>query len=585
MPKYTISDKPLNGTEAGEKLHSYREGDDLYYRIIFGEDGDDMLFGGDEDDELYGGRGNDTLHGGAGDDLMDGGEGADSFFGGAGKDTVSYQNARAPVWVDLLNNTTMWDAAGDKLDSIEAVIGSDFADYLRGDKGDNCLYGLDGDDAIHGEAGNDMLYGGAGNDYLSGGDGRDVLNGGTGADFLDGGANVDEADYSDATSGVEVNLATGRGAGGAAGDSYRSIESVRGSSYGDILTGDTQVNSLYGGDGADHLYGGGGADSLFGGNGNDTLVSHNSGSGIAVLFGQSGNDTLLGGGGRDNLSGGSGDDFLSGAGGLDHLDGGAGNDTADFVEFATPNGIHVDLTMGRVLNDGNGFSETIRNVENVSAGGSSRIMLYGDSEDNVFRASSSGGATIDGRGGDDTIELGMIGNNSIEGGTGSDLLSYQFRHGVSVNLELGTARLGIHTDSINGIENVQGTQGHDRLTGDGGDNDLHGGSDGNDRLTDGAGSDRLTGGNGADLFIYSAVFSSSAPTFGTPGPDIDRITDFEIGIDHLDLSNSMIDDFAELTAQAAQSGSEVVISTSQYGDQLILENVLLTDLSASDFIF
>jgi Ca2+-binding RTX toxin-like protein len=583
MPKYTISDKPLTGTEAGETLISYREGDDLYYRIIFGEDGDDTLFGGDEDDELYGGRGNDALHGGAGDDLMDGGEGADSFFGGAGKDTVTYQNARGPVWVDLLNNTTMWDAAGDKLDSIEAVIGSNFSDYLRGDKDDNWLYGRDGDDAIHGEAGNDWLYGGAGNDYLTGGDGRDVLSGGAGADFLHGGADFDEADYSDATSGVDVNLVTGRGAGGAAGDSYSSIESVRGSSYRDILTGDAQVNSLYGGDGNDHLYGGGGADSLFGGNGHDTLVSQNSGPGIAVLFGQSGNDTLRGGDGRDNISGGIGDDLLSGGGGQDHLDGGVGNDTASFFERVSPNGIHVDLELGRVLNDGNGFSETILNVENLSAAGPSPIQLYGDGKDNIFWSTS--GATIDGRGGDDTIELAGVGNGSIEGGPGVDLLSYELRHGVSVNLETGTARLGMHTDSISGIENVFGSQGSDRLTGDSGDNHLHGGIAGNDTLEDGAGSDRLTGGSGADVFVYSAVFSSDTPTFGTPGPDTDTITDFEINIDQIDLSNSMIDDFAELNAQAVQSGSDVVIAMRPYGDQLILENVLLTDLSAGDFIF
>ena len=56
------------------------------------------------------------------------------------------------------------------------------------------------------------------------------------------------------------------------------------------------------------------------------------------------------------------------------------------------------------------------------------------------------------------------------------------------------------------------------------------GNGGNDTLTGGGFNDRLTGGTGADTFIYSSAIDSDATT------GIDRITDFEVGTDRIDLS-------------------------------------------------
>jgi Ca2+-binding RTX toxin-like protein len=67
---------------------------------------------------------------------------------------------------------------------------------IKGNAGDNNLYGTssadriygyNGDDNISGGAGNDVIYGGEGNDLLSGGAGNDWLYAGTGRDFLYGG--------------------------------------------------------------------------------------------------------------------------------------------------------------------------------------------------------------------------------------------------------------------------------------------------------------------------------------------------------------------------------------------------------------
>lgn len=70
----------------------------------------------------------------------------------------------------------------DTLSNIENVEGSQYADAISGDIGDNRLSGLSGDDALNGGAGNDILDGGAGNDTLDGGTGDDSLSGGLGDD-------------------------------------------------------------------------------------------------------------------------------------------------------------------------------------------------------------------------------------------------------------------------------------------------------------------------------------------------------------------------------------------------------------------
>jgi Ca2+-binding RTX toxin-like protein len=101
--------------------------------------------------------------------------------------------------------------------------------------------------------GGDHLLGGAGNDTLRGQGGNDLLNGGEGADMLDGGTGFDTADYSHASSAIELNLATGMHTGEAAGDVFLSIEQYVGTAFGDVMTG---------GGGSVHFDGRGGNDLL-----------------------------------------------------------------------------------------------------------------------------------------------------------------------------------------------------------------------------------------------------------------------------------------------------------------------------------
>ncbi len=75
------------------------------------------------------------------------------------------------------------------------------------------------------------------------------------------------------TSGIQINLATGRVAadGDGAADNALGIEVVLGSLHADTITGSAATNVLLGGEGDDLISGRGRGDYLAGQGGNDTL--------------------------------------------------------------------------------------------------------------------------------------------------------------------------------------------------------------------------------------------------------------------------------------------------------------------------
>jgi Ca2+-binding RTX toxin-like protein len=165
---------------------------------FFGETGNDTIEGGGARDHLHGGAGSDTVSGHAGRDLIVPSSGGDTIDGGSGRDQVSL-DAPGPVQVDLGAGTiTGWGTK--TITRTEDVVGSRFADELRGNAGSNSLHGLSGADVIVGAAGDDFLEGGGGKDRLFGSRGddklvardgqRDLASGGRGKDK----ARVDTAD-------------------------------------------------------------------------------------------------------------------------------------------------------------------------------------------------------------------------------------------------------------------------------------------------------------------------------------------------------------------------------------------------------
>ncbi|MGE3738015.1 MAG: calcium-binding protein [Geminicoccaceae bacterium] len=239
----------------------------------YGTEGDDVLDGTFVADNIagYGGNdllrgfaGNDVLWGGYGDDRMDGGPSADTFYGLSGFDAATYEYATSGVIIRLDGAVCQNGVAqGDKLYSVEEVVGSSFNDQL---------FGLDGFA-----------------ETLRGGDGDDTVLGSTGADDLRGGAGSDTLAYVLSDSGVAVNLATSTASGGdAQGDTIAGFEHLSGGYGNDTLVGNNIANRLSGGAGNDTLRGGGGADVIGGGIGRDQMWG---GSGADTFFFSSPSDS------------------------------------------------------------------------------------------------------------------------------------------------------------------------------------------------------------------------------------------------------------------------------------------------------
>jgi Ca2+-binding RTX toxin-like protein len=344
---YSTSTAGVTASLADPTINTGDAAGDTYSGIenLVGGAGVDTLTGDAGANLLDGGGGNDTINGGDGNDTVIGGTGNDRLIGGAGIDTANYAGATAAVTVNLATGTAT-GAGTDTLSGFENIIGSGLNDTLTGDANANLLDGGAGNDTINGGAGNDTAIGGAGNDTMNGGDGIDTLDysgataavtinlattaaqitggagtdtissfenligsafndtltgtggnniivGGAGNDTMNGGAGIDTLDYSTATAGVTVNLATttAQKTGGAGTDTISNFENLTGSAFNDSLTGDGNANVIDADGGNDTLNGGGGADTLIGGAGDDTM---NGGTGNdAFVFNLGfGNDTI-----------------------------------------------------------------------------------------------------------------------------------------------------------------------------------------------------------------------------------------------------------------------------------------------------
>jgi Ca2+-binding RTX toxin-like protein len=431
----------------------------------------DYIQMGDSGGYVFGRSGNDTLIGGLGNDNFIGGSGNDSIVGGDGSDNVDYFNddfdggslQPTGVTVDLANGFAD-DGWGDKdtLSGIENIVGSRFNDALIGDANNNRMNGRGGDDTLIGGSGDDVFNGGSGNDNMIGGDGIDFVN------YLDDGYNDGYNGGSLQSTGVVVDLARGTASDGwGSQDSLSGIENVGGSSFDDVLTGDTNNNYFRGNTGNDTLDGGSGYDwaDYRDANGSVT-VNLTTGSST----GADGNDTLInmedigGGSFNDTLTGDAGDNTLRGREGDDTLDGGAGYDRVDYRNAS--GSVTVSLVTGTSTGaDGN---DTFTNMEAIG-GGAFNDILTGDAGINYLR--------------------GQEGDDTLDGGGGSDSADYKNAIGsVTVNLATGRSSGADGNDTLISIEEIGGSSFDDTLTGDTSDNFIRG-QTGNDTIDGGAGFD------------------------------------------------------------------------------------------------
>ncbi|CAN5578003.1 hypothetical protein BH10PSE4_BH10PSE4_00700 [soil metagenome] len=407
---------------------------------------------------------------------------------------------------------------------------------------------LDGDDTLDGKEGNDTLRAGAG---------ADTLIGGAGDDLLDGGAGRDTASYASAAAGVTVSLAVNgaQATGGAGIDDLHNIEDLLGSAFADLLTGNGQDNRLTGGGGNDTLDGGAGRDTLAGGAGDDLyrvdslgdVIEETTGFGFDTVI-TSVNTTLAAGVSIERLEaaagaaalvltgnayaqtlvGNAGANILDGLGGADTLIGGGGNDVylvdnaGDLVvELAGAGYDGVKTTLSAyVLTD---------NVESLSYGGTSAFAAIGNALANMITG-GVGADTLDGGAGADRL-IGGFGDDTYRVDNAGDAIVENAGEGYDTQITtLSSAKAAVNIEALiyggggafTGYANATGTA----ITGAAGADTLNGGAAA-DTLAGGGGADVLTGGGGADLFRFDGL-----------GLGIDKITDFQVGVDEIGLRAS-----------------------------------------------
>ncbi len=307
------------------------------------------------------------------------------------------------------------------------------------------------------------------------------------------------------------------------------------------------------------------------------------------------------------IDAGSGDDtvMVTTVIGVDSFTGGFGNDTIDWSGSTQANGTY-DLSAGTA--SAGRQTETMFGFENFIGTNQRDTIIEG-----------AGVNDIDAGGGNDHVIVNTgVGSDSYDGGAGIDLIDWRNVNeaGITFNLGAGTATgAGGQVETMENFENLYGTelfddirgsaadnllrgmggddtisgrQGHDRLAGGDGDDKLRGNA-GNDFVNGGNGNDNLRGGGGSDTLVDGDGLDH---VFGQGGSDtfrfvvdafVDRLRDFELGTDLIQLSGFAFDDL-NITDMA--SGHVRI----RYGTDSILvrddaDVLAAADFTESDFLF
>ena len=365
------------------------------------------------------------------------------------------------------------------------------------------------------------------------------------------------------------------------------IENAIGNANGDDITGNAANNNIEGRMGNDTIDGGIGNDTLLGQNGNDSLIGGmgadylGGGNGNDSLAGGDGNDTVYGGAGYDTITGGSGNDLIYALSENDVIDGGTGNDTIwggggndtvtggtggrDFNFMGTGDDTYTQVASSILdalvwLGIGNDRATTGAGADLIYGMRGIDVITSNDGNDTIYSGSEND--TVDGGAGDDVLWVGE-GDDLLTAGDGNDLVYARSGNDyVTGGMGNDTMHMGSGRDTVfGGVGNdtIFGGDDNDLIFGGANDDFVFGGT-GNDIIDMGAGNDTfidtfqsgplgadtITGGSGIDTFQFTSQSSN------------DTITDFEVGIDILRLtqnlwagtrtSTEVVDDFATVTA-------------------------------------
>nr|WP_311985852.1 hypothetical protein [Bradyrhizobium canariense] len=529
------------------------------------------------------------------------GLGGNDAITGNGSTRIIYSSAAAGVTINMAAGTATGGASigSDTFTGVNSATGSQFADTYDAS-------GFVGGVGAFNSGSFNLFEGIGGNDTITG-------NGST------------RIAYTQAASGVSVDLSTGNahsiaasdGAGIGVDNILGGVNSVQGSNFNDIITGGTGNEFLFGGTGVDTLNGGGGNDTLTGQGGNDALDG-GTGTDIASFTGarigytvnfntpgagqiqvvdsqgaaRDGTDTLtnievlqfndatvmlatgtalnpvdisafnLGAGG---IFGTAADDFLAvGGNAFGHqIDLGAG--TNDTVILASPNFYQLNL-----LNVEHITGSTGNDNLNLVANAAGLVVDLGDGTDNMTLAGGLNSLSV--------ANVEILTTTDFTGTAVNDTLTLQnnISGGMNVNLGLGdnTLNLAAGSNSFNelfGIQHVNGTASDDVLTlansyftfDNNGIIDLAGG---NNTLNFGGGGFSMTALN------IQHIVGNSLDNIVTFNNDLAGVSiDLGTGIDHVNLAGGL--NSVSLTGVDSVSGSD--FSGPASDDTL----VLLTDVT------
>ena len=533
--------------------------------------GVDFISGSSANERLEGVGGTDLLNGRGGDDDLNGGADADVFIFEPGFGNDRIEDFEFGIDVISFNGFGFVDAAGllaaatftfngsdtqiafngtsDILvvknvdltpastlpedvftfNAITAAIGGGILngtstnDFITGsDQTDEIMAG-DGNDVIVGNGnatgGFELLHGGNGNDILIGSDERESFNGGDGNDIIHTGDNdPGNGDYTQGSRGDDQINFSGNYAG------YQEV------SYGDLSAAIiVDLNSAANTGSVDK-----------GVNGTDTLIdilkplqTENGGMGI---IGTEFNDTFnidLANVGFFQVVGGRGIDSYNIISGEIRLD------FRRDENFNQPdNGIDINLATGTVNDDGFG------NTEFITGAGRAREVRGTDFDDMMIGSDF-----------DDSF-ITRAGDDFVDGGLGFDRIRYDRNGAGSMNIDLqaqtatGTWDGNLFTDTLIGIERVQGSDANDIITGTSDADELFG-EGGNDTIigngnTNG-GFEYLSGGDGDDTLIgsddresFNGGDGNDVIQTGDNNPNNGDYTEGSRGNDIIDFSGNLL---------------------------------------------
>ncbi len=396
----------------------------------WGEGGDVIRFYGDASDEfisgpsynvnleIYGGAGNDILHGNAADDVIEGGPGLDMMYGHAGNDRFLFTQGEDSPPGEVVSGGILW--GGIEHDII----------VLDGLGSPNYTYDLSAADLIEIE----------------------------GIEFVTGGKLILSADQLTSVNMPSPLAVTGRDTAGHKEtitikmDNTTSLDLTQWTftNWGNqgeviIIQGDVSAETIYGSQFDDYIISGGSVDKLYGQLGDDSFELSRgqylpAGS---IINGGKGNDTLI-----LNSRGSyftfdlTNTQILA----IEALDINNGGGKASITASQVNTGLSSTLAVS-----GDGVASTVETIEifmrgvtSIDLGGwrfqdwsnDSRVVIYGDADDEIFKGSFSHDVIVGGDGND--VFHGSIGTDTLIGGAHDDTFVYEKVLVGSGNIQGGT---------------------------------------------------------------------------------------------------------------------------------------------------